>query len=133
MKWYTPTETEASNWREWVESRPPQIRELAERFDPWTLYRLKTTDQRVTVLSFSEEGTLTVSVSGKFNDTLFERDVFGIDPGDMEECDLPSPGEPCGAAMTPDDVDDNIDALRVAIRPDLFEMKDGKARRRNAH
>lgn len=63
--------------------------------------------------------------------TRFDRSVFGIDPDDLEECDLPAPEERLGAALTQDEVGDNLDALRVMVRPDLFEMMpDGKARRK---
>lgn len=44
MARYTePTEEQLKVWDEWVASRPEVIKKLAERFDPWSLYKLKTT------------------------------------------------------------------------------------------
>lgn len=126
-----PPEAEAE-WRAWVEERPPGVREIARRFDPWSLYRMKSTGQRVTVVSFYENGTLKVEITGQFNMIAFDRQVFGIDPDDLEPCDLPPPGESVGALLSSTQVDDNIYALRVAVRPDLWAMgDDGKATRRN--
>lgn len=118
-------------WRKWVDSRPPAVKALAERFDPWSLFLLKTTGQRVVVASYSEDGTVSVNVLAAFNAVLFERTVFGINPDDLEPCDLPAPDEALGALLSSGDVQNNIDLLRCAIRPDLFVMgADGKAVRR---
>lgn len=126
------TPKEAKSWARWVKSRPAAVQALCERFPPNRLYRLKSTGDRVTIVSYFEDGTLKVDVSAEFNATLFERQVFGISPDDVEECDLPDPAEPKGALMSPEQVDDNIDGLRCLIRPDLFVMgSDGKAIRRN--
>jgi hypothetical protein len=98
------------------------------------LYRMKSTNRRVTVQSFNEGPpvTLTVNVEGKFNLVVMERAVFGIDPDDLEPCDLPGDDEMLGSAMTHEQVDENIDALRVAVRPDLWAMgSDGKAKRKS--
>ena len=104
-----PTAAQKAAWREWVASRPESIRVVAERYDPWTLYRLKTTNQRVFLEAFSEPGadgkvTCRVGVSGMFNMVTFERSVFGIDPDDLEECDLPSTDEPVGSLDLPIEV-----------------------------
>ena len=127
---FTPKEAKA--WAKWVKGRPALVRDLCERFPPNRLYLLKSTGQRVTIASYSENGTLRVDVSADFNKLLFERSVFGISPDDLEECDLPGSDEPLGAALAPEDVDANIDFLRCAIRPDLFAMgPDGKAIRKS--
>ena len=133
-KVFEPTKKDQREWERWVKRRPPKVRAVAERFDMWTLYRLKTTGQRVVIYSYvdSDPVTLTVLVLAQFNAVLFETRVFGIDPDDLVECDLPGPDEVVGAAMTQDEVEDNIDALRVMKRPDLWTMgEDGKARRKN--
>lgn len=130
---YNPTREDEEAWATWVSERPPSVRKVAERFDMWSLYRMKSTGHRVMVYSFSEGDpvTLTVDVLGDFNLVAFERRVFGIDPDDLEPCDAPQPGEPVGSVMTQDDVADNIDGLRVAVRPDLWAMgDDGKAKRK---
>lgn len=104
-----PSAENTKAWNEWVASRPESVRVVAERFDPWTLYRLRTTNQRVFVLAFSEpdkDGKVTcrVGVTGEFNLVTHERHVFGIDPDDLEECDLPRSGERLGSLDLPIEV-----------------------------
>lgn len=107
-------------WRAWVAERPEAVRLVAERFEPWTLYRLKNSGNRVVVQSFQETApvTMTVMVSGRFNAVMFERRVFGVEPEDLEPCDLPAPDEPLGAVLTEDeDVDRFIDHVRDEGEP----------------
>ena len=92
-----PSKEMLAAWNEWVAERPESVRIVAEKFDPWTLYKLKDSGHRVTLHSISEDGTLTVNVSGDFNQLLFERKVFGIPPNDLDECDLPSENEKVGS------------------------------------
>ena len=128
-----PTPDQEAGWKEWVSERPGCVRTIAERFDLWTLYRMKSTGDRCTLYSFNENGTVKVNITGEYNMTLFDRQVFGVDPDDLEECDLPEPDEPLGTVLSNDEVEENIDALRCAIRPDLFEMgADGRATLREA-
>lgn len=100
MKFKQPTKQNLTAWKNWLAGRPQCIRDVVEKYklDPWTLYKLKSTNQRVTLLSISEpdkEGKVTcrVNVSGEFNLVAMERAVFGIAVEDLEECDLPQPGE----------------------------------------
>lgn len=86
---YDPTPQQEASWRKWVADRPLCVRAVAERFQPWNLYRMKDTGHRVTLVSFGEDGTMRVFVSAKFNLVAFERQVFGVDPDSLEECDLP--------------------------------------------
>ena len=131
-RWTEPTAEEEAGWKEWVATRPDVVRKIGERLEPWQLYRLKTTGQRVTLYSISEDGTVTVDITGEYNAILFDRQVFGINPDDLEPCDLPDKGEVTGTMMTGEQVDDNIDLLRATIRPDLFVLdKDGIARRKS--
>lgn len=117
VRWSEPTKEQETLWLEWVAERPPAVREIAQRFEPWSLYRMKSTGQRVAILSFGEQEdgsvTLTVAVSGQFNLVMFDRNVFGIDPNDLEPCDLPAEDEAVGAVMSQRDVDDNLPALRA--------------------
>lgn len=126
-----PSHAQVKGWAKWVRSRPPAIRAVAEKFDPWSLYRMKSTGQRVRIYSFTEGEpvTLTVLVLAEFNLVLFETQVFGIAPEDLEPCELPGATEPVGAVLQGDEVRHNIDALRVLVRPDLWAMgEDGKAK-----
>lgn len=100
-----PTQEEQDDWAKWVAERPEPIRKVAERFNPWSLYRPKTGGHRVTLYSLYEveDGTvqMTVLVTGQYNVVAFERNVFGINPDDLEECELPPPDEPVGSADIP--------------------------------
>lgn len=127
-----PSKRAEKAWAKWAESRPPVVRDIARLIFPWQLYRLKTTGQRVTLYSINENGTVTVDITGEFNLIDFDRQVFGINPDDLEPCDLPGPDELLGTLMSPQDVEDNIDAMRVEVRPDLWVMgPDGKAVRKS--
>ncbi len=81
-------------WDDWVASRPQVIQDLVAKHNLRLdrLYRLKTTGQRVTLYSLSEDGTVTVNVQEKFNRDkmlpfggMMDKSVFGIDPDDLEE------------------------------------------------
>ena len=100
-------------WNAWVASRPESVRKLCRSLPPDRLYRLKTSSHRVTIYSYSEDGTVTVIVSGDYNALAFERRVFGIKPEQLEECDLPPPDEPHGVVFTEPD---QFEALIAAIR-----------------
>lgn len=110
MRVKTPTPEEEQWWKEWLaDPERALIREAASRLDPWTLYRLKTTGQRVFLISFNDpppggKVTCKVGVSGEFNLISHERAVFGIDPDDLEECDLPGPDELVGSLDLPVEV-----------------------------
>lgn len=110
---FEPTEKQQKGWAKWAKKRPPVIQALAERFKPWTLYQLDNGD-RVTVRSFCEDGTVTVSVSGQFNVVLFDREVFGVSPDDLTECDLPEEGEVVGT-LIPEPTEDDFKMLREAM------------------
>lgn len=128
-----PTEEERADWVEWAKDRPAVVRAIAERINPWTIYELATTGQRVTLVAIAENGTVRVDVAAVLNPGLdFERTVFGISPDDMKPWAIPDDFEPGGnPSMSLEDVEANIDAIRVETRPDLFVMStDGKAIRR---
>ncbi len=103
-------------WSEWVKSRPEIVQDLCKRFPPYNLYKLKSTGHKVTLYSYSENGTLTVNVSGEYNAVVFDRQVFGIKPEDLEECDLPNPEESVGAMLTEkEDVKKWVDYIRPSV------------------
>ena len=113
---YEPTPEQEADWIEWVASRPDNVRDVAKRFDPWTLYRMEDTDQRVTVYSFEEHDdgnvTLKVDVTGFFNLVLFDRQVFGINPDDLKECDLPTASKHLGVLLDENEQREFINARR---------------------
>ena len=78
-------DTTRQEWVDWVASRPPVVRAVAERLNPWTLYRLKPTGQAVIISSFFEDGTISVAVLAAFNPmSAGDFNVFGVDPNDLE-------------------------------------------------
>jgi hypothetical protein len=113
-------ELDEDTWREWLSTRPEVIRKVAERLLPNRLYRLTTTGQRVTLEAYREDGTVTVGVRGQFNRTPFEQEVFGVNPDDLIECDLPGPHERVGAILT------NLDEIKMyqdAMRPIVLALR----------
>lgn len=112
-KWMEWTEEQEAEWAEWVSTRPAVIQEMCALLLPNRLYLLKTTGHRVTIMSYSEDRTVTVAVTGQYNAVRFDRRVFGIKPEDLEECDLPGPDEKVGTAITdPQAIEAHIDAMR---------------------
>ena len=111
-----PTPAQEAEWNEWVASRPECVRKIAERFEPWSLYQMKNTGQRCTIVSFSEDGTIKVAITGEFNAVMFEREVFGISPDNLVPCDLPGANEIVGFLLSDDEVKENIDALRGMVK-----------------
>jgi len=100
---------------QWVASRPDKVQELIRKLPPDRLYLLKTSGHRVTIYSYNEDNTLTVTVTGKYNMITFARNVFGIKPEDLEECDLPGPDEPLGELLKdPKDIEAYCKHLRKA-------------------
>lgn len=109
-----PTQDQLLGWADWVAELPKSVRDIAERLDIWTLYRMKSTGQRVQIVAFSEDGTLRVNVDPAYNLTLFGVQVFGVNPADLDECDLPSPDEAVGELLAPDQQLDFINARRAS-------------------
>ena len=98
-KWVIWNEEQKQGWYEWITSRPKEIQDMAEKYNLLgdELYRLKTTGQRVSLYSFSEDGTITALILPKYNPErimVAGKRVFGIDPADLEPCDLPEGLEP---------------------------------------
>lgn len=106
-------------WSKWVSSRPRVIQELCKKYPPCNLYQLKKSDHRVTLYSYSEDGTMTVNVTGEYNTVIFDRQAFGIKPEDLEECDLPITEEAPGTVLTDEeDVEKFIDYIRPSLLAD---------------
>ena len=106
-------ELDHASFDAWVATRPEIVQSLCKRLPPDRLYLLKSSNHRVTLYSYSEDGTVTVCVTGDYNAVAFERRVFGIDPDDLVECDLPGPDEPTGALLTEQEDVDAFLRLRV--------------------
>lgn len=99
--------------RNWIHSRPDEIRVLIEKWPPNLLYLYKPGNQRVTIYSYSEDGTVTINVTGEYNLITFSRQVFGINPEDLEECDLPAEDEILGEILNEEETTDFINTERA--------------------
>lgn len=112
----TLTAEEQKGFDEWVAGRPPVIQEMIAKHPINRLYRMASTGHRVFIIAYDEGGTVRVAVTGRFNAVMFERQVFGVDPKTLVECDLPGPGEPVGAVLTEQaDIDAYIEKTRPFI------------------
>jgi hypothetical protein len=77
---------------EWFNTRPPLVQEVIRKCPPDTVFRSKKTTKLCYVVSYGEDGTVRVFVPREWNPHLFaivDIEVFGIDPNDLEEADLP--------------------------------------------
>lgn len=97
-------EQQRANVNEWLATRPPVIQELVAKLPPDRLYRVKSTGQRGTIDSYSENGTVTLVIDGTYCYVMFGQRVFGLSADMIEECDLPGPDDPVGnfAAESPE-------------------------------
>jgi len=69
-------------------------------------------------MGYGDDGTIIVTVSGKYNFVMFERNVFGIKPEDLEECDLPSEGEKVGTVFKGEQADEYVKMMSQLMRTD---------------
>jgi hypothetical protein len=118
MNIFEPTSEELKIYEIWLETLSINEREVMKKYKVWKLYKLKSTNQKITIYSVylndNDEVKLTVIVSSKYNLISFERQVFGIDPEDLEECDLPT--EPVGAILTEEkDINEYIEIMKRLI------------------
>lgn len=116
-KLFEMTQEDQAEHDAWVESRPPVVKEIARKLDPQYCYLLKTSNQFVTMYSISENGTVTVNVLAALNPGLdFERQVFGVDPDDLQAVDVPGHFDPERKPLLTDrqDVKDYCDMLAKA-------------------
>jgi hypothetical protein len=104
-------------FEEWLSTKPRAIKDMAAKLPPDRLYKLKDGGHRVTLYSYDENKdgsvSMTVLVTGEFNCVTFDRKVFGINPEDLEECDLPKEDEKLGTLL---EEQDDIDAFIEVVR-----------------
>ena len=74
-------------WEQWLSTRPESIQTLGAYLQPWKRYKLHNSTCRL--VSFNEDGTVTVRISREDNRDnaifMFEREVFGVPPDDLHE------------------------------------------------
>lgn len=101
-------------WDKWLKTRPLVIQEMATSHPPNRLYYHEPSKRRVTLISYSEDRTVSVAVTGQYNLVSMERSVFGIPIDELVECSLPSPDEPLGAVLTRDEAEAALAAGNTA-------------------
>jgi hypothetical protein len=89
-RWMTPTKKEVSDMKAKFKDRPRHVRAVFNRLDFFELYLLKTTGYRVKLCAIEDDGSVTVGVGHLYNDIPYSSVMFGIDPDDLEPCDLPT-------------------------------------------
>lgn len=86
--WNDPSDEQRAAYVEWLAQRPDHIRWIARNFDPWTMYRLKATGQRVQLLGFDEmqDGRVTLRIYAERAELpgITGVQVFGINPDEIE-------------------------------------------------
>jgi hypothetical protein len=94
-KWINLSEQQKQVWGEWLTTRPQVIQDMASKYNlhPELVYRIRGGNDRCTIHSLSENGTITVEISAEHNKDnpifLFDRCVFGVDPETLIEVDYP--------------------------------------------
>lgn len=87
---HTPTPEEEAQWRDWVAALPDGTREIAERFDPWTLYRRKSSGETCIIEAFDDGPPVTMTIDlmrpSADGEHLVLGWVKGVDPEDLEAC-----------------------------------------------
>lgn len=99
-KWSEPNDISRAQYAAWLSERPPLVRAVAEKFDPWTVYRLKETGQRCQFLGCHEgwincdetradvppdRVTIVVYAEDPVLGAITGVNVAGLDPSELEE------------------------------------------------
>lgn len=112
-KWIFYNDAQKRIMAEWLADRPAHIQEMVRKWPPDELFRLKTTGQYVYVRSYGEDGTVLINIEAEHNRHIvknpefaflygYPRQVFDIDPNDLEECELPEGVETLSAPLHTD-------------------------------
>jgi hypothetical protein len=80
---------EQREWDAWIMKRCAHIQAMASAYPPNRLYRRTDTGHIVTLVSYEDDGTVTVCVSTQYNTILWDRHVCGVPPSLLEPCDPP--------------------------------------------
>lgn len=85
-------EMDETAWLDWVNTRPAAVAANCKLVPPDRLYELNPTGQRVTIEAYAEDGTVRVYVDPEYNEgwRISGHEVFGIDPKDLKECEIPT-------------------------------------------
>lgn len=110
---WEPTPEQLKKREAWVESLPVEAaKEAARKILPWKLYRIKGEGPRMALIGVWNDGTCQMAIRGEWNLVAFERNVFGVNPDDLVECELPAPDELLGVTMNDEQTMEAIRKLR---------------------
>jgi hypothetical protein len=87
MRYHDPSQKQLTAWDDYKGTLSEIGRAVADTVDPWTLYLIQETGQRVHVVEVGNDGTLVVAVDKRFNPGCVERNVFGILRSDLSPID----------------------------------------------
>ena len=76
-----------TDFEDWLDGRPDCIREMVRKCPPWFFYKIQSTGQECHLVSYSEDGTVTVNITSQTIESMLgmQRQVFGIDISDLEQ------------------------------------------------
>jgi hypothetical protein len=88
------TKEQEKEWNDWLQERPKEVREVAEKLVPWKKYVLKCDleddiGNRYNPVSYDEQkdGRITVTCEKtNYNMPFGGYNVFGMDPNEFVEC-----------------------------------------------
>ena len=81
------TPEQAKEWGAWLADRPASVQAVGAKVNPFQLYILKKTGQRVRLSSIFEDGFVSVDVLPFLNIDPIGFNVFGVDPNELEPTD----------------------------------------------
>jgi hypothetical protein len=90
LRYIELTPEQEIEFQEWLNSRPDSVKETVRQRPPGHYYKLG--ENRCIIYSYSENGTVTVAITQELNPerlVIFNRQVFGVNPNDLTECDAP--------------------------------------------
>lgn len=99
----------------WLKTVPPEIRELAEKYPPWFLYRDSATGYRAVIHAYTPKGKVRCHFLAAFNKIDFERDVHDMDPAQLTPCEPPDENEEVGLTIPPEDTNTYIAVRRAQM------------------
>ena len=98
----------------WLQVRPPIIRELFTARPSGVYYKYQEQNFICTIVSFFEDRTARVNISGEFNLIYMSRSMI-VDPYELTECDAPPEDKTLGEVLREEEHDEFISLSRPYI------------------
>jgi hypothetical protein len=87
-RWMNPTRKDVLDISAKFKDRPRHVRAIAKKIDFFSLYWLRPVDSHV-ICGVEDDGSITVSATREYNDLVYDVLIFGVDPEDLQPCELP--------------------------------------------